>query len=69
MVGSYFPITLQNVDLKNGSKALAARVSKVLPVIIGEEQATFVKDRYIGDAVRTVADVIQFTKFGNIPDI
>ena len=69
MVGSYRPITLLNVDLKIGSKAIAARVSKVLPVTIGEEQAAFVKDRYIGDAVRTVADVIQFTKFSNIPGI
>ena len=51
-------IKLFNVDLKIGSKAIAARVSKVLSVIIGEEQAAFVKDRYIGDAVRTVADVI-----------
>ena len=69
MVGSYHLITLLNVDLKIGSKAIAARVSKVLPVIIGEEQAAFVKDRYIGDAVRTVADVIQFTKFSNTPGI
>ena len=70
MVGSYRPITLLNVDLKIGSKAIAARVFKVLPVImviIGEEQAAFVKD--IGDAVRTVADVIQFTKFSNTPGI
>ena len=69
MVGSYRPITLLNVDFKIGSKAIAARESKVLPVIIGEEQAAFVKDRYIGDAVRTVANVIQFTKFSNIPGI
>ena len=66
MVGSDRPITLLNVDLKIGSRAIVARVSKVLPVIISEEQAAFVKDRYIGDAVRTVADVIQFTKFSNI---
>ena len=72
MVGSYRPITLLNVDLKIGSKAIAARVFKVLPVImviIGEEQAAFVNDRYIGDAVRTVADVIQLTKFSNTPGI
>ena len=69
MVRNYRPITLLNVDLKIGSKAIATRVSKVLPDIIGSEQAAFVKDRYIGDAVRTVADVIQFTKFRNIPGI
>ena len=69
MVESYRPITLLNVNLKVGSKAITARVSEVLPVIISEEQAAFVKDRYIGDAVRTVADVIQFTKFSNIPGI
>ena len=68
-IGSYRPITLLNVDLKIGSKVIATRLSKVLPQIIGEEQAAFVKDRYIGDAVRTVADLIYLTKYKNHPGI
>ena len=57
-VSSYRPITLLDVDLKIGSKAIALRLSKVLPNIIGKEQAAFVNDRYIEDAVRTVADIL-----------
>ena len=68
-ISSYRPITLLNVDLKIGSKAIATRLSKVLPDIIGREQAAFVSDRYIGDAVRTVADIIYLTKYRNIPGL
>ena len=66
---SYRPITLLNVDLKKGSKAIATRLSKVLPDIIGREQAAFVSDRYIGDAVRTVTDIIYLTKYRNMPSL
>ena len=62
-VSSYRPISLLNVALKIGSKAIASRVAKVLPDIIGIEQSAFVKERYIGDAVRTVADIIYLTKY------
>ena len=68
-ISSYRPITLLNVDLKIGSKAIAKRVAKVLPDIIGIEQSAFVNERYIGDAVRTVADLILFTKYKNCPGI
>ena len=68
-IGSYRPITLLNVDLKIGSKAIAKRVAKILPDIIGIEQSAFVNERYIGDAVRTVADLIYFTKYKNHPGI
>ena len=68
-ISSYRPISLLNVDLKIGSKAIAARVAKVLPDIIGIEQSALIKERYIGDAVRTVADIIYLTKYKNCPGI
>ena len=40
-----------------------------MPDIIGREQAAFVSDRYIGDAVRTVADIIYLTKYKNMPGL
>ena len=58
-----------NIDLKIGSKAIATRLSKVVPDSIGREQAAFVSDRYIGDAVRTVADIIYLTKYKNMPGL
>ena len=68
-VSSYRPITLLNVDLKIGSEAIALGLSKVLPNIIGKEQAAFVNDRYIGDAVRTVADILYLCKYKQTPGI
>ena len=68
-VGNYRPITLLNVDLKIGSKVIASRINNVLPSLIGKEQAAFVKDRVIGDAVRTVSDILEFTKQTNLPGI
>ena len=66
---NYRPITLLNVDLKIGSKAIASRITNVLPSLIGYEQSAFVKDRVIGDAVRTVSDILYFTKQNNLPGI
>ena len=68
-VSSYRPITLLNVDLKIGSKAIALRLSKVLPNIIGKEQAAFVNNRYIGDVVRTVDDLLYLCKYKHTPGI
>jgi hypothetical protein len=68
-IGSYRPITLLNVDLKIGSKAIANRVAKIIHKLISKEQTAFVSGRYIGDAVRTVADVMYYTKDKNIPGI
>lgn len=68
-VSNYRPITLLNVDLKIGSKTIANRIAGVASKLIGDYQTAFVKGRYIGDAVRTIADVMYFTKERNIPAI
>ena len=41
------PISLVNVDVKIGSKAIAKRLEKVLPHIIHQNQNAFVKGRNI----------------------
>ena len=51
-----------NVDVKIASKALASRLVKVLPYIINEDQYAYVKGRTIFDAVRTIDDIMEFTK-------
>lgn len=68
-IANYRPITLLNVDLKIGSKAIANRITKIMPQLIGIEQTAFVEGRYIGDAVRTVADVLYYTKDKHVPGI
>ena len=50
------PISLVNVDAKIMSKVLATRIKNVLPDIIQHNQSGFVKDRYIGETVRSIFD-------------
>ncbi|KAL9983067.1 hypothetical protein ACROYT_G005195 [Oculina patagonica] len=62
LIKNWRPISLVNVDVKIGSKAISKRLEKVLPHIIHYDQNAFVKGRTIFDAVRTINDVIDFTK-------
>ena len=43
------------------------RLQKVLPNIISEHQNGYVKNRYVGYNIRTIADVVHFTSINNIP--
>ena len=58
------PISLINVDVKIGSKAIAKRLEKVLPNIIHYNQCAYVKGRTI--AVRTIEDVMEFSQRYNL---
>ena len=58
-----------NVDVKIASKALASRLVKVLPYIINEDQYAYVKGRTIFDAVRTIDDIMEFTKIEQLPGL
>ena len=58
-----------NVDYKMGSKALAARLEKVLPEIMHETQCAYVKGRTIFDGVRPINDVMEYTKLYNVPGL
>ena len=63
-IKNWRPVSLVNVDLKIGSKAIfiAKRLENVLPNIIHFNQNGFVKERNIFDAVRTVSDIFDFTQ-------
>ena len=56
------PISLINVDAKIASKVIAARIIKVLPEILHANQSGYVRGRFIGEAVRSILDVMDFTK-------
>ena len=60
---------LVNVDVKIGSKTIAKRLEKVLPHIIHYNQNAFVKGPTIFDAVRTIKDVMEFTKMRDCQSI
>ena len=65
-LANWRPISLINVDVKIGSKAIAKRLENVLPNIIHHNQSAYVKGRTISDAVRTIEDVMEFSKRYNI---
>ena len=62
------PISLINVDAKIASKVIAARIIKVLPEIIHTNRTGYVKDRFIGEAARSIIDVMEYTE-QNTPGI
>ena len=47
-----------NVDAKIMSKVMADRIKNVLPQIIRRNQTCFVKDRYIGETVHSIFDIM-----------
>ena len=61
-VKNWRPISLINVDAKIGAKSLARRLCKVLPNIIHSDQCAYVKDRLISDAIRTIDDIMWYTR-------
>ena len=63
------PISLINVDAKIASNIIAARIVKVLPEIIHANQLGYMKGRFIGEAARSILDVMDDTKKENIPGI
>ena len=54
-------ISLINTDYKIASKAIAARIMKVLPSLIDGDQTSYIKGRFIGQNVRLIADIIECT--------
>ena len=63
------PISLLNVDAKILSKVIATRIKNVLPDIIHHNQSGYVSDRYIGQTVPSIFDIMDFTEKENIPGL
>ena len=69
LLENWRPISLVNVDAKIMSKVIATRLKSVLPQIIHHNQTGFVKDRYIGETVRSIFDTMDFTAGENFPGL
>ena len=63
------PISLLNIVYKIGSSSIANRIKSILPEIINEDQTGFVKNRFIGDNIRLVYDIIYHLNTTNKPGI
>ena len=64
-IKSWRPISPLNVDLKIASKALALRIKPVLKSVICHDQTAYIKDRYIGESIRLVQDIIEYVHVPN----
>jgi len=60
------PISLINVDAKLFSKLLAIRLKKIVNKLIKDEQVAYVNDRFIGDGIRLIYDMIELTSNNNM---
>ena len=58
------PISLLNVDTK-----IVSIIKSVLPNIIYHNQTGYVKDRFIGETIRSIYDVMDYTVEENIPGL
>ena len=61
MIKNWRPISLINMDAKLASKVLALRMQKVLASIINYDQTAHVRNRYIGESIRLLSDILDFT--------
>ena len=69
LLENWRPISLVNVDTKIMTKAIAARIKNVLPDIIHCDQTGYVKDRFIGETIRSIYDIMEITAEENIPGL
>ena len=69
VLSNWRPITLLNVDYKILARAIAKRIEPKLPKLVHSDQTGFVKGRYIGQNVRLLNDLMEFTKSNKLPGI
>jgi len=59
-IENWRPISVLNVSAKIVSKVIATRIKKVLPNIIHHNQSGYISDRYLGETVRSIFDIMDF---------
>jgi hypothetical protein len=69
LIKNWRPISLLNVVYKIGSSCIANRLKDVLPSLISEDQSGFIKDRYLGDNVRAIYDLIEYLNKNKKPGL
>ena len=69
VLSNWRPITLLNVDYKILARAIAKRIESKLPKLVHSDQTGFVKGRYIGQNVRLLNDLMEFTELNKLPGI
>jgi exonuclease III len=65
LLKNWRPISLLNTDYKIITKILANRIKKVLPTVINPDQVAYLKKRFIGQNIRTIFDIMGYTKLND----
>ena len=68
-IKNWRPISLLNVIYKIGSFCIANRIKRVLPSLIDDDQTGFISNRYMGDNVRLIYDLINYLNTKNKPGL
>ena len=63
------PISLLNVDYKIATKAIANRVKGVISSLVHNSQTGFIKERYIGENIRLLFEIIDNDEDENKPGL
>ena len=69
LLKNWRPITLLNCDYKIAAKSIANRMKKILPKIINNDQTGFLKGRFIGENIRLIDSIINYTNTEQIPGL
>ena len=69
LLDNWRPISLLNTDYKIATRAIASRISKILPNIIHSDQTGYVKKRFIGKNIRLISGVIERCQYTRTPGI
>ena len=60
-IKNWRPISLLNISYKIASGCIANRIKSVLPLLIGREQSGFMSERFTGDNIRQVYDILSLS--------
>jgi len=66
---NWWPISLVNVDAKIASKVIAERMKRLLPDLINNNQSGYIPGRSIGENIRSILDIMDYTKATNLPGV
>ncbi|WP_419624551.1 reverse transcriptase domain-containing protein, partial [Thiolapillus sp.] len=69
LLKNWRPISLLNVVYKIGSACIANRLKVVLPTLINEDQTGFMANRFIGDNIRLIHDLISYLHRTKLPGL
>ena len=59
-ISNYRPISLTNVDYRILAFILSARLQGVIESIVSPDQTAYIKNRYMGNNIRLVEDILEY---------